>query len=295
MKKILTAAIVTAFCICTALGAGATAGEGNIYRFDELYMELTAPDGYMVLTRESPEGDPGFEIYDASREEVLKFFEKNNIYMSAVIPDGEMGLSSEIVVTMVTNDNIKKVFDYNRLTDEDIESIMDQLDREYARQNVEVLDKTVYQSDSARYVVIDLKQQVGDAAVHTKQYGTFYNGLAIYITMYSYAGELTGKDRTVLENVVDSVTFTEVLPVPDNAYKPGSGSIGTFFSGAVIAVGAFLVGSMISGVMRRKKYGNTVIKPPPGFIAGTGADQDIDYSNVQDLVEIKEEPEENNE
>ena len=75
------------------------AAASNQYDIPELGLEVTIPEGYAVITRDTLAGDPIFNELGTTQTAILDQFEASNIYLNAISHSS----NEEIVVTMTEN------------------------------------------------------------------------------------------------------------------------------------------------------------------------------------------------
>lgn len=237
------------------LPIGALGAPPGTYPLEELRMELTVPEGLTVLLRETAAEDPDIGELDLDGAALAEQMEKQGVYLTALPREGEWELS----VGMTEEEGTELLFDFN-LYDEALLLDMAQeltVTGGYQAQGYTFEDISVFQGDQARFLVIDSAQDQGERTLRRRQYYTVYNGQAINLVLVAYDGELAQERTGALESLVESVTFTESLPIPQESRRAaarakrerGGSNIGTQ------AISAGLGAGLLTYFMTRKKRG----------------------------------------
>lgn len=204
MKKIcvIVLSVVLAFTICFPMSVAAAS---NKYDLPELGLEVTIPEGYAVITRDTPASDPIFNALDTTKTAVINQFEASNIYLDALSDS----LNEEIVVTM--DENI--VDNFSLFSDTTLNVLASTLVDQYANYGMNVSYHEIYHHEQAKFIKIYFT----DAAktVHGLQYYTIYDGKAMNFTMRSYEGSILPRQENAIKTTVDSILFDNPPPVPE--------------------------------------------------------------------------------
>lgn len=250
LKTFLAAALAACLLPIGALGA-----PPGTYPLEELRMELTVPEGLTVLLRETAAEDPDMGDLDLDGAAVAEQMEKQGVYLTALPREREWELS----VGMTEEEGTELLFDFNLYSDPLLLDMAQELTVTggYQVQGYTFEGISVFQGDQARFLVIDSAQDQGEGTLRRRQYYTVYNGQAINLVLVAYDGELTGERTEALEALVESVNFTESLPIPREARRQaarvkkerGGSDIG------MQAMSAGLGAGLLTYFMTRKKRG----------------------------------------
>lgn len=210
MRKKLLVGLLSAMMLF-GITAQAFAEDGT-FEIKEAEMKVVIPEEFVVFERIVDEFDPNLELINSSKEQLEKVFENGNIFLNAVMvpPD------NEIVVTLTENAGSQEIFNFNYFKDKELETIASNLVAN-AQGNSGEVDYTgyeTYKTDQASFIVLNLEQNSNAGQVYGKQYYTTVNGQAIYITLYSYVGEISAETEDMLKGIINSVTFEEIKDKP---------------------------------------------------------------------------------
>ena len=243
--------VITLFLCASVFLCSASAQSGE-YKIDDLKMTLALPDGLMVLKRDIPEGDPILTKISMAKADLLNTFSQKNIYLLAK-PEGAEN-TFEIIVTMVKNDDIGKIFDYKKLrdyysesgakkygtADEYMETIAQGIAEGLNKSNPDV--KWTYESVASRpqavFFVINTEYEAQGEKIYGLQYSTIINKQGINITLNSYGSPVSAEQKTMLEDTINGVNFTEIQEPPQG-----------YFKGLVPSNGVNLGGTLIPGMI----------------------------------------------
>jgi len=217
--------LLLVLCLSAIMTSFALAANVKTYTLDDLYMQISVPEGLAVFTRDISDDDPNLAALGLQKQSLQKLYNDNSIYLNAIAMD----ISHELVITKTTNEDVQKIFNFNLYNDDKIFETETSLREEYSKIGYDVTSFTTYQGPTAKYVILDFTQLVNGVTVYSRQFYTIYNGLAINITLHSYSGEVTSELGNELQGVVDSVVFTETLPTPDGTLALQKGNIFTSY------------------------------------------------------------------
>lgn len=204
-----------AVCLLVLLGAvilcqGTARAEE--YELVEVGIRVELPENCVIITRDTPEGDPAYMAFGLDKETADNLFEQNNAYLSAVSLDwgGELNIAMTPVqgikdLSWVDESTLKVLEDRFRAQ-------MESMGRDYIRGEV-------YYSQQMTFIKFynDLTQNGN--SYHGVSYCTVHNGRSISVNYFSYIGEITEADETLLREVVDSVRLEETLD-PEELAEP---------------------------------------------------------------------------
>lgn len=202
MKKLLFRILLVA-ALCVLLLTVAFAEE-NTYYLSELDMEMTIPEGYYVMTRDTPEDDPAFTALLMSKSEFMEYAEEWYIYLDAIAYD----ISNEIVVTMLAGE----FSDLNNSFE--LAELINSLGDIYVEQNIDVLRHEVYQHKQTKTLKIYFRDNT--KGVHGLQYYITNEKKAYNITLRSYGGQISSDQEDMMKSVIDSVKLDASKIEPQN-------------------------------------------------------------------------------
>ncbi|MEX1377962.1 MAG: hypothetical protein AB1Z23_10905 [Eubacteriales bacterium] len=217
MKKILLSIFTITF-IFSMSAAFAT----NTYDIEELNLSITAPEGWITISRNIDENKPAEELLGFSASYLVDFLESRLIYIDFLVPDG----SEEIFITMSENEDSQRLVSLNGYSEAQlkpfIESVMgltiDEI-KKYAEDNsisamdtqdIEWLGYEIYNHNQALFVKFYYNKIIDGVEVPSFQYSTVQNGQSINISASSYTGELSDDIEIITKQVIDSIVFTKI-------------------------------------------------------------------------------------
>lgn len=200
----------------------------NTYDLDELELQVTIPDDYSVITRDTPASDPIFSDFGTTKSALISQFESSNIYLNAVSDT----YNEEVVVTMTEN----SLSNFSALSDTTLNTLTSTLVNQYTDYGINVSKYEIYQHSQAKFVRLYFTDT--GKTVHGLQYYTIYDGKAMNFTMRSYEGSLSSRQETVIKTIVDSIKYDKVPPVADQGENTGSFIYTDTDSGATFTVPA---------------------------------------------------------
>jgi hypothetical protein len=213
MKKVIGVILAV---ILALFGGTATALASKSFVLSDLSMTMQLPDGWTVFTRDMDPGDEAFGVMDTDKKTVDELFQKSGIYLDAL----NEGKTLEIAVSM-TKDT-EGIFNLNLLSESEREDELNKIKDALAK-NYTVTDSSQFKTEQATFLCADLSASMNEKTIYIREYATIINGNDIAITLCSYGGDNSEDNKSMMEGVMDSVTFTEVLDKPETTPAP-SGS-----------------------------------------------------------------------
>ncbi len=185
----------------------------------ELDATVDLPTSSYIITSQTDTQDPALVALGLNIEEVIKQNESNNIVVDILSHD----LSYEIVITVLSDDGIKEIWNLNEYPLSELEDMIDYLEDSYFEQTgITAINCGNTLQNGLRFLLFDLTQYQDNLPVYSRQYYTIFNGIAANITLHNLTGEAVSKDQlSLIETVVDSFTPAELQERPslesDNA------------------------------------------------------------------------------
>ena len=204
MKRLFMITL-TALLLSTMLFNLSVFAASNTYDLDELDLKVTIPDGYSVITEDTPATDPIFSKLGTTKSALISQFESSNIYLNAISDN----YNEEVVVTMMEN----SISNFSLLSDSALETLASALVSQYTDYGINVSKFEIYQHSQAKFVRLYFTDT--GKTVNGLQYYTIYDGKAMNFTMRSYEGSLSSRQETAIKTIVDSIQFDKDPPVSD--------------------------------------------------------------------------------
>lgn len=178
------------------------------YKLDEVGISLDIPSEYLVITEDTPSYDSVFILIESTKEEALRKFNKNDIYLSAV----PYSLSEEITVTMQEY----SVESFNLFDDEELLAFTKSLD---FGKNATVLGSEIYDHPTAKFLKVRYEELDTESNTEDKKnilcYLTVQDYKMIGIYSVDYLGATTDELDTIIAAIAESIKFHKqprVLP-----------------------------------------------------------------------------------
>lgn len=250
LKKLLSSIAAIAIGMgMTVLSVFAASETVNV---PDLYLSLTAPDGWYVITRDMPEDSAALEEIGLTTDEVNQMFEDGSIYYNALEPET---FAQEIVVTMVENE---EVFDWNHFSDDTYQQFADEImnaDKESITgiTGVEYGGYEMITHPQVKWMKFDAQILNDSEQTAIVQYITIINGQHINVTLRSYTGSISSADEAMFDSFVQNLSFTEIKQAPGIAGLINSGAIYTYLWIGIAALVVVIVVIVIIVVVHHKK------------------------------------------
>lgn len=194
--------IVLALSVCFPMSAAAAP---NQYGLSELGLEVTVPEGYIVITRDMPADDPIFPILGTTHTAFMEQLEASHIYLNAVSDNSY----EEIVVTMIEN----SIDNLSLFSDTSLSAFASTIVNQFSGYGYDIMDYTIYQHSQAKFIKLYFTD--AEKTVYGLQYYTIYDGKAMNFTMRSYEGSISARQEAAIKTVVDSILFDNPPPVTE--------------------------------------------------------------------------------
>ena len=223
------------------------------YRVDFAKMDISFPDTMYVITRDTDANDPAFEAYRLTKNEIMENFEKSSTYIRASVKD----FSYDITVTVMKNSDTEAVKDLSSLTDQEIESITNNL-----------LKQEVYKGctksniNNTLFLSLNMEEETDNTKISGIQEYTIVNGVRVIITFQTYDGVIDPYEQQVFNAVMQTVKFDGVQPAPapqssvqqsETIVNSDSFDIRYIYIIIASAIGLIALVVMITAGMRYKK------------------------------------------
>ena len=201
MKKVIAVVLTIIVLLAMPFNLSVFAAS-NTYDLDELGLQVTIPNGYSVITRDTPASAPIFNELGTTKSELISHFKSSSIYLNAVSDT----YNEEVVVTMTEN----SISNFTSLSDTVLNTVASTIVNEYKNYGLNVSKYDIYQHSQAKFMRLYFTD-TGNT-VHGLQYYTIYDGKAMNFTMRSYEGSLSSRQETAIKTIVDSIKY-DVAPL----------------------------------------------------------------------------------
>ncbi|WP_343208460.1 hypothetical protein [Anaerolentibacter hominis] len=273
---------ITLCLLCTLLIGSTVSAAAETYTLDELNMQITMPEGWVNLDRNSENPNFDGEIFNA--EELVPYYEQNNIYLNSIRSD----YLSELVVTKVEYDGSESIFDFNSFSDKELDKIANEMYTEdtVLQSGIHYTDHSIYQQEQAKFMVMDFYQEAQGSKVYSRQYYTIINGKAINVTLHSYNGELSEEDLQAQKAAVDSIHFNEILKKPfSQVFKALLPTI------LAVVVTCVIIAAVVIIVQKQKKRRTALAEQGTSSYPGMNPAGGTNYTGLDPLMQNEYKPE----
>lgn len=210
-KKILIVVLTILMLFNTCINVLA---KDKSYEIKEAGITLSIPEEWVVFERIVDEFDENLELINSSKEKLEEIFKERDIYLNAImIPQ-----NYEIVVNLNEFKASQEIFDFNTLSEKELSILCERILEENTQQQTAVLNSgyEIYNHSQAKFIVLDIVKNVDGQEIYGKQYYTIINGQALYITLYSYIGQIEEDKLKEINSIVDTIKFEEIKENPNS-------------------------------------------------------------------------------
>lgn len=194
-------------------------GYAQIYNVTGTDLKINVPDGYYSATRAVI--DPqALELFNQSKELLLKNMKENNIYFESFNPKTNIGFT----ITVIENETTKKIFDFREHPD-----IINQPEykKAYKENQKKVFNITIdffgdYSNHSALYSVTSGFQYMNNTKFHIQRYSTVRQGKAISVTLFGLYDDKANIEKESLL-ITNNLIYPQSQPPPTPPSKPSFG------------------------------------------------------------------------
>ncbi len=168
-------------------------------------MEISLPDDCYILQQEIAEDDPYLQKAGGDRDKIEAYYKEAGIVLNAIAQDD----SYEIVVTVNENQDVTYLYNMHSVPDESVRELAQTIQNTYEEHGYTVDDFSLYENETAKYIVFSFGQQYEKKAVQCVQYDTIRDSRMYNITLRSYTGEVSDAMEEMLREVIDSIVYTQ--------------------------------------------------------------------------------------
>ena len=160
-----------------------TMADEKTIHMPKLGLSITIPDDYYILTRDISSSNPGLSALNMTQSECKKMLEDQNIYIDAVAKD----FSAEIIVKM-TDSCFTNI---NLFPESTLEYFLSQVAMGIEQNGITVTDKSIYENEQTKFLLFKLEKEDNGSKTICNELLTFYDDMAIDISITSFTGEIT--------------------------------------------------------------------------------------------------------
>lgn len=206
--------VLCLFLLISIVLPAAVHAADTTYSLDELGMDITLPNDYIVFTREIRDDDPNLAAYGLTKEGLSSLMLSDHIYLDA----WDENVNREIFIRMTNTPFV----DFSQYDDAMLLSFASTLGSEYENNGITYIKSEVYEHEQRKFIKIYTKQPYENRTTYGLQYGSIQGGKAIFITLYSFVGSIGTDEEVLLKTIVDGTKFAfepQVTPPATNEVK----------------------------------------------------------------------------
>lgn len=205
MKVFVPAVLVLLFSTCAA--GPQKAAEPAVFELPELSLSVSLPQEYLVITRDTVKGR---ETLEARAIDVAAFqagFIQAGIYLNAMPDDFRF----EYVITSRQTGESVRIGDFSGYDEEKLNGIVtpENLAAQFRLGGISAAAGPVLRLNGKVYYTIDFRQTREDgSAVHSRQFFTIVNGIALNIVYNKYSGPINEDDAEQCGKFIEGIVFS---------------------------------------------------------------------------------------
>lgn len=231
MKKSLIVVLVILLGMTAFLPAASAAPVQ--FSFKELGVAMEVPDSFLVLTRDTPADDPFLASIGMTKEDLVKEFDTNGIYIDAIAIENNKVY--EMLVTIKDNEDAQKIFNIKEFKDYytqkgnnrygTTEEYMDKAAAEILsglkKNQPEISWNYIgaFDDGKAFFYIFHSEAEIQGVKTEGMQYLTIVNGHTIGVGFVARGTVLNDQHLTTLEDAVKSIQFTGVTKSNETNFK----------------------------------------------------------------------------
>ncbi len=259
MKRIVAILFAAALAVLLSVPCAAD----RTVSVEEFGFTVTMPEDCHILTRDREQTAEAWGAFGEERQaRVMQNFLNNDVYVNAVAKD----LSYEIILSVRQGEDYNRVFDLGILSDEQIASGYAESFRTVAKQiGIDPDEITVYSNGNLKYVRAEGVLSNGEQQIGVIYYTTIVNGISLQCNFKSVSGTVSEEQRKMMQSVVDSIHFKEIMtkpgPAPAGGEHPAPGLTAKIILAAAggitaaIGIPAMIIGGIRKGKKNRQEEG----------------------------------------
>lgn len=170
------------------------------------------PDDLYQFSLDTPVGDPAWALAGiAEPAQKLEEYTKMNAIANFVSKDGKLS----ILAMKKESDYSKQIYNFGEATAEEQQEVLEKLSS--TDSDKFQVDRSIYEGGELPFFRIKIDGEVDDGTTHHELiYGTMVNGAAYTFDIYGGQEDIPQDHIAILEEILNTVHFTNVLPKSDN-------------------------------------------------------------------------------
>lgn len=173
-----------------------------IYRIDELGVTADIPLDLYVFTREVDEQTPGVAELGLDVSAMRENMTANNIYLRAI--EQQFDYAIDIAADVSGGEA-----DFADCSAAELDDLAAQIKAQNEDAGFTCGQPERYAGDGATYLRFPMERTDEEGTLYLYEYQTIYRERALWITLYSFTGEISPAQETRLKDIADSVCVSE--------------------------------------------------------------------------------------
>lgn len=224
--SILTVAVAVTVMFLSAVSVSAI---DDKYYITDLKMTVRLPNDYYVITRDTENGDEDLTALNLDYDETMTAFRAADIYLQALNSERNIKIS----ITMTQDQNSMSIISYNNVSSDDLDQVIASYETDGIYTGGEVKKHSGFTC-----VDFDL-QRISESdgkTLYGKMVNSVINGMNMNFTIQKESEQLTAEEEKVLTNMVNNMSFDEIITKEGPAFDWWRVLLWTVIMGAIIFV-----------------------------------------------------------
>lgn len=177
---------------------------------------LSFPDDAYVVTPSTPLDDPTFSSFGISDpQEVVDYMKEVGILAEVLFDD----ITYEVIAGSppISSSYTTSLSDFVDGSEEEMNELYDSLSAQFEDTQMTVNGIYLCRDFEYPFVVYDISQPFGETTAYSREYYTWVNNQALYVTLHNYSGEPVSVEQDrLLRSIVETVKFpTQAKPAAE--------------------------------------------------------------------------------
>lgn len=170
---------------------------------------LSFPDDVYVVTPSTPLDDPTFSSFGISDpQQVVDYMKEAGILAEVLFDD----ITYEVIAGSppISSSYTTSLSDFADGSEEEINELYDSLSAQFIDTQMTLNGIYLCRDFEYPFVVYDISQPFGETTAYSREYYTWVDNQALYITLHNYSGEPVNVEQDrLLRSIVETVKFPE--------------------------------------------------------------------------------------
>lgn len=190
--------------------------ESTKYELPDIKMSVYIPDSLYVFTRDNLDNNPILDSYNADKETILNEMLNFDIYLDATTPDG----MTEVFIKVSESDGSKDYNNFNFISEDILNTYSSTYTSGFGAEEY-------FKHKTAQALFIHFNYELYNTTLEentwNSQYFTMINKQEVIVVLRSLTGNITSEQENMLSEIVDNISFYEILENEELDNNKGSG------------------------------------------------------------------------